>query len=800
MADTIPPDNPEVRLLRRHATLAGCLLGGAVFVAIFWAGYRFIDDSLYINRDDGIITVSHALNLIEYGSVGVNPSGDRVEGYSSPLQFLIFAALYALGGVHYSGYFLAVAYLSAFALGFLICALCLPHRMLGVVLTAIAAIALVLDFSFFEWHASGMENALTHVFFLIAVVLLMRMYARERVVYVYALPLLAACIARIESVYHIAPLLALFALFWLISFRDPHGPGFAALVLALWGLFFAARWWYFGSLFPNTATAQGISIGDRIGLLLAGDQRYIRENLALSYRLFQWHHGLALLPALACLPFMRWNRRNTLGVVLLSSLVFTGLFSPFLFGPARLDVTRLSTQVALACVALAVFVAAQTRRRGFHFATAPILLLGLGGMIAWGTVKWEHKPYYLWFSEDVFAEYRNQLIELRDQHDIFRPTLANPDLGLMSWHKDFNIVDLGYLGNPVLAKLDAVHGPAKRDIANYFFDIAAPDLIEIHGVWSERHAHLFKDPRFHERYLVANSNLDAFLRKRLNQDPDFRAEYEEYVRAGYWVRRHIMADSDSAERRLVDDLRRELSVSRLERELKACEAEKVAPDEAQYVARTAYRFVPEFVAQGSYREVVELLDRYAPRLGYSTALLRASETRNWHDELFDYVQGYGAERAKVAMARALAEPVPPLRTCERSAEAQIAEGLWLTGVQVSPVGEGWARLRLLFECDVAIEKEWKVYVHGVVPEERRELLPEEKRGGGFLNWDLGFPDPPSDQWHNYGNVVLTHYVRYHKAAEAVRVGLYRPREGALGKPVILPLPAQTEPQTPVDAE
>lgn len=800
MADSVPSNHLPTHCAQRHSGLAGYLLAGSLFVAIFWVGYRSIDGGLYLNRDDGIITVSHARNLIEYGSVGVNPSGDRVEGYSSPLQFLFFAALYALTGMHYSGYFLAVTYLSAFVLGLLFYALCLPHRKLGIALIVVGAIVLALDFSFFEWHASGMENALTHTSFLLAVVLLARMYGRGRVVYVYALPLLAASIARIESIYHIAPLLALFALFWLFSYRDPHGPAFAALVVALWGAFFVARWWYFGALFPNTATAQGISIGERVGLLFSGDQHYIREHFALSYRLFQWHHGLALLPALACLPFMRWNRRNTLGLLLLSSLVLTGLFSPFLFGAARLDVTRLSTQVAVAAVALAVLAAAQTRRRAYHFATVPILVIGLGGMIAWGMVKWEHKPYYLWFSEDVFAEYRNELLNLRDQHDIFRPTLANPDLGLMSWHKDFNIVDLGYLGNPVLAKLDAVHDPSKGDIANYFFDIAAPDLVEMHGVWSERHAHLFKDPRFQERYVAASSSFDALLKKRFDRNADFRVEYEEYVRAGYWVRRDMMADSDSAERRLVDDLRRELSVARLEHELETCKTENHALDEAQYVARTAYRFVPEFVAQGSYGEVVALLERYAPVLGYSAALLRARETRDWHDELFAYVQNYGTERAGVTMARALAETTPPLRTQGRDANTQIAEGLWLTGCQVIPVSDGWARLQLLFECEASIEKEWKVFVHGIVPEARRIVLPEAKRETSFVNWDLGFPDPPTDEWHAYGNVVLTQYVRYHGAVESVRVGLYRPREGAYGKPVILSPSAAADSQAPVEAK
>lgn len=789
MPDVTPFQKLQSWIPPWSGTLACCLLAGLLFQGVFWLAYRQIDDNLYANRDDAIITASHARNWVEYGSIGVNPSGERVEGFSSPLQLLLFSGAYALTHVSYGRYFLIVTYLSAIAMGILLFFLCLPHRVLGLVLTALAAIALALDSSFLEWHASGMENALTHAFFLLAVVLLVHMYAIQRIRYAYVLPVFAASIARIESIYHIAPLLAVFAVCWLVAYRQFRGLGFAGLTLAVWAVFFAIRWHYFGALFPNTAAAQAISVGDRAGLLLAGDAPYWKQSLALSAKSFSWHHGWILLPVCLCLPFMQFNRKAALAALLLLSLAVTGLFSPFLFGEARLDATRLSTQVALAVVALAVLAAAHTRRPTYRYFTVPVTVASAATILLWSYAALDHRPYYLWFSENVFAQFRHELVTLREKHDIPRPAVANPDLGLMSWYKDCNIVDLGYLGNPVLTQLDAFHDEGKRDIANYFFDIAAPDLIELHGVWSERHAHLFKDPRFQERYVAADAHIDAFLQKRFTRSPSFRGEYGAYVRAGYWVRRDIIAGSDSRERRFVEDLRAAISLERIDRELKGCEAEHLTADQAQYVVRTAYRFLPEFVAAGLYPDLVSLLETHETRLGYSTALIRGRTDPDWHDALFRYVRAYAPVRVRDRMERDYEETFAAAGDMQRKAGNRIAPGLWLTGCRLTPAEGKWGKLQLLFECERPMDKDWRLFVHGLVPDDRRALAPADAKKSGFLNWDIGFPDPPTTDWNQNPHVVLTLYVPDYAAATSVTAGFYRPGEGSLGRAVTIPVPA-----------
>lgn len=769
-----------------------CLLAGVLFYIVFLIVYRQIDSELYRNRDDGIITVSHARNLVEYGSIGVNPSGERVEGYSSPLQLLLFSGAYKTTGIEYDLYFRLVASLSVFVCGLLMFILCLPHRAWGCLLTPFAALILTQDFSFLEWHASGMENPLIHLFFLLSVVLLVRMYSRSRLSPFAVLMLVAASLARIESIYHIAPLLLIFLLAWSFTYRNLWGVALVTAVFLLWGGVFVARWRYFGSLFPNTAAAQGISMSDRLGLFLTFDPGYYSRSLETVGRIFRWHHGLALAPIIACLPFLKINGRSLLTIALLLSLALTGILSPFLFGAARLDPTRLSTHVALALIALAVYMAVQTRRPRFRWISVPLVIGALSGMVYWQQVEWKHKPYYLWFSENVFAEYRDTLLELAQEHEIPRPTVANPDLGLMSWHKTFNIVDLGYLGSPVLTQLDKLPELSKEATADYFFDMAAPDLIECHGIWSERHAHLFKDPRFHEIYAASESEIDPFLRKRFQRNATFRLEFGDYVRAGYWVRRDMMKDSGSLERALVDDLAAGATVARLEAELKRCEANSLSAAEAYYVVRTAYRFLPEFVQQGDYDALLTLFERYQESLGYSTAMLRGRATPDWADALTAYVVEHVPERAATRMSEAYESEIATADGQTVTLQRPITENLRLDAVRLAPAGNGWGKLQLVFACTAPLERDWKVYVHAQVPADKRPAMPAEQRGLGFLNWDFGVTNPPARHWHEYPYVVLTQYVRHGDLAESLTVGLHLQGVGAHGTGVELQLPNPTE--------
>jgi hypothetical protein len=95
------------------------LAGGLIFLTIFEYYYSITNSDYYALRDDGIITLSHARNLVDYGFIGVGLSGDRVEGYSAPVQFFVYALAYFTLGMGFSAYAKMQLLICTFALGFI---------------------------------------------------------------------------------------------------------------------------------------------------------------------------------------------------------------------------------------------------------------------------------------------------------------------------------------------------------------------------------------------------------------------------------------------------------------------------------------------------------------------------------------------------------------------------------------------------------------------------------------------------------------------------------------------------------
>ena len=278
------------------------LLGGLIFVVVFQWAYSGIDEYFYQVRDDGVIVLSHAKNWIDYGFIGVSPSGGRVEGYSAPVQFFIYAAVYGITGIGYDAFYTVQTAAATFLLGALFILFLREHRVVAIVLTVLAAWLLSNHTSFLLWHGSGMENAITHVLFLASLLILFRFASVGRVSYPLAGIVFLASISRIESIYHIAPLLLIFGGFWLIKYKALGGFYFGGIVLALWVVFNLWRYLYFGDLLPNTAHVQEIDVTDNISVwLLEGNTpKYYRDQAII---IFSNHGGYLLLAALPLASF-----------------------------------------------------------------------------------------------------------------------------------------------------------------------------------------------------------------------------------------------------------------------------------------------------------------------------------------------------------------------------------------------------------------------------------------------------------------------------------------------------------------
>ena len=550
-------------------------LGGLIFCIIFNIAYFQINPDWFLIRDDGVITFSHAKNLIEYGFIGVNPSGERLEGYSAPIQFFSFVIAYLAGHISYEIFTFWQTQLATLALGSIFTAYFLYNPRFSILAASIAAIGLTFCTSFLEWHASGMENAFTHVLFSASVLLLFYFASKGRIQLGWSWVFLFASLSRLDSIYHVFPLLVIFAIYWQLMQKSYRGWYLTLIVTLLWLSFQGWRFYYFGSLASNTMLAQNINLISRLEAILTLQRWFFLDSWPLSKLIFESHAGYLLVAILPFTFFACWTRATALLSVLSLSLILTAWFNPFLFGETRLDPTRSTTQMAY-FVLVATFCIIQELKNKWLKAVA--ILIVLPTLFLSRT-----PPYYLCCGVSSFEKIQSELLDPSSQENLFRPTIANPDLGLMSWSKQFNIVDLGMLGSSIFSKVR--QGPLLADL---FFDYLAPDLIESHETWSCQYWQtLFSDTRFRQRYVAIRETTVNYGNCGNTNLPK-----------GIWIRRDIQKSSKSAERLLMNDLDQSLTTDRLKRELSNCQSHFSDKKDCVYVARSAYRRLPEFRKAG----------------------------------------------------------------------------------------------------------------------------------------------------------------------------------------------------------
>ena len=612
----------EIKKNRWRNALFG-ILSGFLFLGVFAFRYHQIPDGLYKNRDDAIITFSHARNLADFGSIGINPSGERVEGFSSPAQFMLFFAAYKATRISYETFTQAQTFVFSFLLGFLFLKFFKPDYIFGGLAALLSAILLTMDTSFIEWHGSGMENAVTHVAFLAGLYALYRALDGSGIRPVAVLIVFLATIARTEAMYYFGPLLLIFAFLYNKKHGNRRGWGFASIIFILWGVFNLFRYLYFGAVFPNTAYAQRIDVVSRLKSLLRFEPEIYQQSYRFMKTIFLAHHGYLIL---ICLPLAFFAARRARPIlVLLFAFVGLSWLNPFFFGPSSLDLTRTTTPLAVLAVLFCCMSLASLRAGVVRFGSL-VLFAALSLVITGRTAP---KPYNLLWAASDFRQFQSDFLALKREHQFFRPTVGNVDLGLVSWSKDFNIVDLGKLGSPVISRLKT-----DRSVADYLFDFAVPDFLEIHDNWSCRYAYLFQDPRFEALYEPVKARRTDWIIQTCPQD--------ERIVSGLWVRRDMKIGSPSRERLLVDRLTNDPSIRWLKEEIDFLSRSSPASSSA-YISRTAYRFLPEFAARGELHALRKLFVKSASA-EYDLAILGARGSGGWHRKVISFLEAYGMKR------------------------------------------------------------------------------------------------------------------------------------------------------------
>lgn len=212
--------------------------------------------------DDAAITLRTVLNFI-HGYGPVFNVGERVQAYTHPLWFFLLSGLSLLVGNVFAATFLLSIGVSLYAFWLL-----LTRVATSLNGALIAGAGLVLSKAYVDFATSGLENPLSHLLILAAVLLALRATegTASRALPLFFLNCALIYLNRPDLLALVFPLAAFVA--WRTARRQPGRLLRAVLLGALlvlgWTLF---SLYYYGFPFPNTAYAKlgtGIGLGERL--------------------------------------------------------------------------------------------------------------------------------------------------------------------------------------------------------------------------------------------------------------------------------------------------------------------------------------------------------------------------------------------------------------------------------------------------------------------------------------------------------------------------------------------------------
>ncbi|MCC6158208.1 MAG: hypothetical protein IT350_09155 [Deltaproteobacteria bacterium] len=216
--------------------------------------------------DDAYISYRYAENLAHGFGLEYNP-GERVEGGTS-IALIALLAPFSLAGIRRIDFVAVVLSLLASAGTVTLASRYLRERTTGLIGRAEAFVLAFLTLStcVLVWAWAGMETSIFAFVWLAGVLRHLRESEREDWPWASALLTVAAGLLHPDGVL-LAPILGLSWLFPFTKTRAVRGVVYGAIVVALFGGYWLARWTYFGYPMPNTFYAK---VGSGADLFRAG--------------------------------------------------------------------------------------------------------------------------------------------------------------------------------------------------------------------------------------------------------------------------------------------------------------------------------------------------------------------------------------------------------------------------------------------------------------------------------------------------------------------------------------------------
>lgn len=91
---------------------------------------------------------------------------------------------------------------------------------------------------------------------------------------------------------------------------------------------------------------------------------------------------------------------------------------------------------------------------------------------------------------------------------------------------------------------------------------------------------------------------------------------------------------------------------------------------------------------------------------------------------------------------------------------------------------------LIFHVEKPLEREWRMYLHGQVPEDVLAHMPEEQRGNAYKRWEFA-PDPPTRLWRANDYTVIAYRFETDVPRYNLEIGFSETDGHALGTSVSL---------------
>jgi len=460
--------------------------------------------------DDGYITLAFARTYAETGHIGLTPFSETVEGATSPLWFLLMAAIYKLGITSFYGFHLAsqlIAAVCAATAAVLLYRLVRPSAPAAAWL--IAFLALILG-PFRTETANGMEMTL-----LCVVVLWIMCFIRDQKDQpLLGLMLLSAVVPLVR--FEAAGYLVVGAT-GIMLFSKQIRVGLAIILSTLSAMLLVTfvRYIIFGTLgLTNTMIAKQASpysppfgtpawnLQLVVGVLIEPIATFL-PALVVCFVLSRIS-GVKMFDRMRELANLATSRRMPARVsfALAYALAFIGvtvvLGSNYFAPPGRMGASALLALIVAAAIAFPVKEKIKSVSRRTYAAVGALFLVPFVGILAqdlaWFYIARLNTDTKLAFNSTVaYRENGEAADHVRDLLQLPKVSVLVADVGATSLCCErLEILDLGLLANRELSS------SGWGGFAEYLRE-RKPDLIQTHGVWSQE-SEIYDNPDFKLNY------------------------------------------------------------------------------------------------------------------------------------------------------------------------------------------------------------------------------------------------------------------------------------------------------------